>query len=542
MKTTVLEVVVVGGGPCGLFAALLLARSGVAVTLLEKHSGVLEHPKAMLLSRRSAEALRMNGIHAELEAFDGGAPSHLTLWAAGLAKGEIYGHTAMPAENPQLSTCRNLHLPQPELERILRRKAVEAGVDCRFGHRLESSVWTGDCVHLNVHSSADNRHYRLRTRYVIAADGAASAVRNTLGIPVKGPGDLGHFLNVHFEADYGDLADGRRARLYNIFHPDGCEFFVAVNGTNRWLMHHFLMPGDAPEDYPAARLADIIRSFSGRPEVAVRILGISPWVMSPKVATTFRQGPFFLVGDAAARLSPAGGLGLNTGLQSVHNLTWKLALVLQNKASPRLLDTYTAERLEVVNWTMENTLGNTSEIFKAVDAALKEDWDSVRAIAASSKRAGSNMGQDFGAHPSRGAFLPDGTPFTEPVDRRNTYIPCARPGHRAPHFTFANGSPLIDRIESTMTLLVGSDTANWQAAVDTVAAEQPQLPVPKVLTFDDAANPDSSRTLYGITNCGMALVRPDGVVAARFSTLSPNQQPTAILNSLQAATGAGVRG
>lgn len=540
MKNQPLEVVVVGGGPCGLFAALLLARSGVSVTLLEKHRDVLDHPKAMLLSRRSVEVLRMSGIHSGLDACEGNPPPNLTVWAAGLATGEIFGQTPMPPEDPSITPCRNLHLPQPELEYILRREAKAAGVDCRFGHRLESSVWTGDCVHLNIHSMADNRHYRLATRYVIAADGAASSVRNTLGIPVNGPGDLGHFLNVHFEADYGELPAERRARLYSIFRPDGCEFFVSVNGSNRWLMHHFLSPGDGPEDFPPARLAEIIRDYSGQPGVPVRILGISPWVMSPKVAATFRQGPFFLVGDAAARLSPAGGLGLNTGLQSVHNLTWKLAMVLKGHASPRLLDTYTAERLDAVNQTMKNTLGNTSEIFEAVDAALHEDWNAVRTIAANSKRAGSNMGQDFGAHPTRGAFLPDGTPFSDPADQRNTYIPAARPGHRAPHFKLNDGSPLIDHIGGKMTLIV-SNADTWQPPLDSVASQHPELPKPHLLDLTHASNAEGTRTLYGISPSGMVLIRPDGVVAARFNSLHDHQRTTAILNSLQAATGAGAR-
>jgi putative polyketide hydroxylase len=126
---------------------------------------------------------------------------------------------------------------------------------------------------------------------------------------------MGHFLNVMFRADYGPHLRERPAILYQTLSSDYFEFFVAINGENLWLMHHFLQPSEGPEDFPAERLQALIRDASGLPAVSVEILSVMPWVMSPKVARRYRSGRVFLVGDAAARLSPAGGLGLNTGLQ-----------------------------------------------------------------------------------------------------------------------------------------------------------------------------------------------------------------------------------
>src|SRR5436309_15739993 len=97
--------------------------------------------------------------------------------------------------------------------------------------------------------------------------------------------------------------------------------------------------------------------------------------MSPKVARQYRIGRVFLVGDAAARLSPSGGLGLNTGLQAAHNLAWKLANVIRGCAGDRLLDTYQEERCDTAFWTMENTNRNSDEIFAVAQSATEGDWD-----------------------------------------------------------------------------------------------------------------------------------------------------------------------
>jgi 2-polyprenyl-6-methoxyphenol hydroxylase-like FAD-dependent oxidoreductase len=91
---------------------------------------------------------------------------------------------------------------------------------------------------------------------------------------------------------------------------------VAVNGADLWLMHHFLQQGERAQDYTFERMQPIVAKASGLPAEPLEILSIMPWVMSPKIAALFRIGRVMLVGDAAARLSPAGGLGLNTGLQA----------------------------------------------------------------------------------------------------------------------------------------------------------------------------------------------------------------------------------
>ena len=159
-----------------------------------------------------------------------------------------------------------------------------------------------------------------------------------------------------------------------------------------------------------------------------------PWVMSPKVAMRFRLGRVLLVGDAAARLSPAGGLGLNTGLQSAHNLAWKLAAVVRGEASDLLLDSYETERHGAALQTMENTNENASEVFAIVQAGLRGEWDRVRELVAHNRRAGAGLGQDLGIVYESGAIVSDGTMPPKVSDRINDYVPSACPGCRRPTY------------------------------------------------------------------------------------------------------------
>ena len=127
---------------------------------------------------------------------------------------------------------------------------------------------------------------------VVAADGAGSAIRKVLAIETEGPGDLGHFVNVMFRAAYGQHLRDRPAILYQALTDEYFETFVAVNGDDLWLMHHF-RNREKPEDYSKERFEEIIRYVSGFAEEPVEVLSMRPWVMSPKVAMRFQVGRVF---------------------------------------------------------------------------------------------------------------------------------------------------------------------------------------------------------------------------------------------------------
>jgi putative polyketide hydroxylase len=429
-----ISVAIVGGGPCGLLTALLLARTGVRCTVFEKRSGISTHPKAMGLSRRTCEIFRQLGLLEEITS--GSMPDDyrfLSIWAKSLV-GEELGRVPFVEVSNEFSPCSRLHCPQTWTEKVLLDAvSQEPLAEIRFNCEVVNVEPEPSQVRLCVSGNES-----LTFGWLVAADGAGSAVRHQLHVETAGPGDMGHFLNVMFRANYGPHLRDRRAILYPALSSEYFEHFVAVNGADLWLMHHFLQPGERVQDYTFERMQPIVAKASGLPDEPVEVLSIMPWVMSPKVAALFRIGRVLLVGDAAARLSPAGGLGLNTGLQAAHNLAWKLAFVVLGHAADSLLDTYQEERRGAAFWTMQNTNRNSDEIFAVVASAGENDWDKVRTLIANSRRAGAGLGQDLGVAYPTGAFVPDDSDLPAVKDPVNDYRPAARPGSRAPIFGLSN--------------------------------------------------------------------------------------------------------
>jgi len=231
----------------------------------------------------------------------------------------------------------------------------------------------------------------------------------------------------------------------------------------------------------------------------------------------------FLAGDAAHEMPPTGGFGLNTGVQDVHNLTWKIAAVLRGKADPSLLDSYHAERQPLGQIITQNSLAN----------ALSMGRTARQSNVLPRREFLNEQGLIFGVCYQSTAVVADGTPAFAIADPVTEYVPSARPGSRAPHVWLTRGDQQISTIDlfgPHFVLLAGTDGDAWRRAAQAIGPSWPPLSVFTVGKDGDLGDPDGAwHDAYGVDTDGAVLVRPDGHVAWRSRSGVSN--PLAVLRA-----------
>lgn len=517
-------VLIVGGGSVGLSTSILLSRQGVPCTLIERNPGTSTAPRAHGIGVRTAELLRQWGVLDELGAR--GAPAewgHRVVWTTTLG-GEELGRReddgALIARRAAHSPAHAFGCPQPLLEPVLRELASSLeGAEIRFGHELVGFTHDDSGVLATIRDP-DGDHQPVRAQFLVAADGSASGVRHQLGVAMDGPADLGHFLNVHFRADLRPWTQHRPAILYWVMSGDQVGVFVALDGSINWSLQHHLAGEERPEDYDEADCRELVRRGVGAPELDVEILGRSGWRMGSQVARHLRAGRVLLVGDAAHRTTPAGALGMNTGIQSAHNLAWKLAAVLHGWGHDALLDTYETERQQVALRNVVQSRKSAEAQVPIARAASQRDLESARRAIKTVRAPGDTEGQDLGITYTSGTITPDGTTSTRSKDPVRDYQPDARPGARAPHlWLHADRARIstLDLFDRQPVLLTAGPSGGWIPAAR-AAAESAHVPLRYHTVGDggDLLDPTASfPAAYGLTPGGAVLVRPDGHVAWR---------------------------
>jgi 2-polyprenyl-6-methoxyphenol hydroxylase-like FAD-dependent oxidoreductase len=347
-----IPVLVVGAGPAGLAAAIELARHDVPVVLVERRTVLSSHPRATVLSLRSMELMRTWGVEAGVRARSVDVhPTMLesTTLAEAAAGTVIAVGYPSPEQSRMLSPTAPACVAQDDVEPLLLDRLLASPRSrVELGTELLGLAVGPDGIRASVRDVTTGAASTLHARYLVAADGARSAARRALRIRLAGAQDLVEGTSILFRAPLWGVVGDHRHLLYSVTHADAPGTFLPAGRADRWLFGLAGGPGSVPDE---RRAVELVRAGAGVAGLPVRIERARHFSSDAAVAERWSDGRVFLAGDAAHRVTPRGGTGLNLALHDGHDLGWRLGWVLRGWASPSLLDGYEAERRPVAEYT-----------------------------------------------------------------------------------------------------------------------------------------------------------------------------------------------
>lgn len=471
------DVLIIGAGPSGVFAAAELARHGVAARIVEREVRPHREARATAIQPGTLEILESVGLLAPFV----DAAEHVRcsrLYGPGMAQVGAVSHDGID--------CRcdfQCSLPQYETQRILEEHlaslggAVERGVTAT---RVESAA---DGLHVElVHG--DGRTETVRPQYVLGADGAHSVTRHSMSLPFAGATYRGNFL----AADIAMPGPFPRHEAGVVCGPHGLLLLAPLPG-GRWISFQ-----DLEEDVDAVSAAEVVARVAARLGGAYRptdVAWIAPFRMHRRIVSRLADGRRFLIGDAAHLSSPFGGEGLNAGLHDGYDLAWKLALVLRGRAPRSLLDDYAVERAIADRHVLEVSDEVHTSIVDVLDAVRQGRTVEPAVVdpvaAALVRNARAMLDVDYA-----------GSPLV--VDHAGgATIDGPRPGQRWPDWTRFGGTAhhaLVFGPVADAAALAGLGR-RWSGLVEIL--EEPRV----------------DRRRAGAPPCGVVLVRPDGHIGFR---------------------------
>ncbi len=524
MKTVqTTDVLIVGAGPTGLALATQLIRYGINFILIDQKEGVTELSKALVVHARTLEIYDQIGL-AQKAVETGEIAQKLALMHNGKVSAEIrfadFGRGLSPF--PFV-----LVYEQSKTEHLLHDYLLQSGKDVHWQTQLKSITQDASEVQA-VLESATGDIQTINAKFLVGCDGAGSPTRHLLGRDFSGSTHPRLFYVADVEMDF----EAEAGTLHVAFRQDSFLLMIPMEGKKHWRlignMPEYSGQPDQETTYEAIELKAVY--VMQCPLDITKVRWFSSYKVHTRHAERFSVGRCFLAGDAAHIHTPAGGQGMNTGIQDAYNLAWKLSLVVKGQADDTLLDSYNDERLA----NAKHLLKTTDQFF---DVATGDSWylqffrDNVIPGLA-------GIINQFG--PAREAIFPTlsqiGINYRESAlsQHQGDQPFTVKAGDRMPYFRVA-GASVYDKLRAPAFHLILVTDGEY-----TYDSELPELEPQYGTLVDFTVVPLYPRLveLFGTNRSFAVLLRPDnhiGFIKADFSPDDLNTYMTRFVRHWQTA-------
>ena len=563
------DVLIVGTGPAGSSTAALLSSYGVDNVLINNYSWLADTPRAHITNQRTMEVLRDLGKEVEAEAYLHATEQDLmgeNIFCTSLAGEELgrmksWGkHPNSRAEHLLSSPSFMNDLPQTFMEPLLYKTACSRGTQSRMSTQYLSHIEDEDGVLSTCLDKLSNKEIKIRSKYLVGADGGNSKVAENIDLPFEGKMGVGGSMNILFKADLSKYVAHRPSVLYWVLQPGadiggiGMGLVRMIRPWNEWLIvwgYDINQPAPKVDKDFATKVA---RDLVGDLELEIDLLSVSTWTVNNMYAKKMSKGRVFCAGDATHRHPPSNGLGSNTSIQDSFNLAWKLAYVIKDKAGAELLDTYSIERSPIAKQIVTRANQSIAEfgpIFEALGLTdtqdpvkMKKNMDERKQNSPKAEKQRQALREaiafkkyEFDAHGvemnhryKSNSVLTEGDKEPEfKKDKELFYQPTTYPGARIPHAWVYDKKGVKHSIldlcgKGNFSIFTGIGGDEWLKAAKNIETQlgvkiQCNIIGPDQ-DFEDHAGEWSS--IREISDSGLILVRPDQHICWRSKDMVSN--------------------